>query len=606
MKLSKVKIRNFRSIKDEELSFDAISDKNCHIFFGKNGAGKSSLLKAISLLDPQQKVKYNDDCEKEAGKNKREIELRYFFLMTENEIKTCFKNSGLPIDLIAVLAKSFLIVSKKFDHNSKVVTNYQLDLLDNQFLLDHYVFSEEKGSFHNKFVEKNVGRVIALTQDILDSVLVQHLQKFIPSIIPPVINWEAKDEYLINKPINLDSFKADKNSSIPLRNMFKISGISDELIDHRIDTAKTTSEGRIELEREIGECTTNYINKLWPEHKITFVVRIETNTCTVLISDNDKDKSMFKMNQRSDGFKHFISILLTLSAENSTDKLKNNIVLIDEPENSLHPSSIKYLRNELINISSTNLVLVSSHSIYFVDKLNIDRHLKVVKENGVSSFTRLSIDNPLQEEIIYEALGTSIYEFIEPNMIIFEGKTDKDLFDAITTRFEKTLKPVQLKTISAGSASKIHTYTKFFNNKSVHGFVVVDSDNEGRTVKTQVIENDASYNDTAFELSELCNLSKTSFTLEDLYPDDIVKEIVNELYGFIPSINDKIPILNDLKKQKKALKIDLDGKCKDLKSLLVNRIIKDFNNTKISQASLIEKYQYCYDFVSNLHRKVKE
>lgn len=44
MKLDKIQIKNFRSIEDETIEID----NKCIIFVGKNEAGKSNILKAIS------------------------------------------------------------------------------------------------------------------------------------------------------------------------------------------------------------------------------------------------------------------------------------------------------------------------------------------------------------------------------------------------------------------------------------------------------------------------------------------------------------------------------------------------------------------------------
>ena len=68
--------------------------------------------------------------------------------------------------------------------------------------------------------------------------------------------------------------------------------------------------------------------------------------------------------QRSDGFKRFVSFLLLVSTLVKTKQLENVLLLIDEPEISLHPTGARYLRDELIRISKTNWVVYSTHSIF--------------------------------------------------------------------------------------------------------------------------------------------------------------------------------------------------------------------------------------------------
>jgi AAA15 family ATPase/GTPase len=109
---------------------------------------------------------------------------------------------------------------------------------------------------------------------------------------------------------------------MPLRNIFKISDIED--IGYRIDLIKKSDEKRQELEEALSENITKHINEVWKEHKIKIKIRIEENlNCKVSVEDKDNSLPKYKMNQRSDGFKQFISILLNLSEENKTNILKN-------------------------------------------------------------------------------------------------------------------------------------------------------------------------------------------------------------------------------------------------------------------------------------------
>jgi len=206
------------------------------------------------------------------------------------------------------------------------------------------------------------------------------------------------------------------------------------------------------------------------------------------------------MKQRSDGFKQFISILLSISIENATNQLRNKVILLDEPERSLHPGSIKCLRDELLRISEKNVVFASSHSIYMVDKKNLNRHYTVTKDEGKTIVEQVSTDNPIQDEVIYNALGTSIFELIEPNMLIFEGRSDKDLFDTFTNKFRDELQPSSILTISATGTKPIPHYVKFFHNKFVNGFVVVDSDKDGRDAISAICQQDAEFKESLFEL----------------------------------------------------------------------------------------------------------
>ncbi|MEG1009549.1 MAG: AAA family ATPase [Clostridia bacterium] len=73
----------------------------------------------------------------------------------------------------------------------------------------------------------------------------------------------------------------------------------------------------------------------------------------------------------SDGYKQFLSILFSVGLLNLNEK----IILIDEPEIHLHPSSIVSLRDKLLDIGTINKnshIFISTHSVNMIDKSNLD------------------------------------------------------------------------------------------------------------------------------------------------------------------------------------------------------------------------------------------
>ena len=60
MKLDRFEIKNFRSIKDMKINIEEKNGKKCLILVGKNEAGKSNILKAISAVFNGYKVSIKD------------------------------------------------------------------------------------------------------------------------------------------------------------------------------------------------------------------------------------------------------------------------------------------------------------------------------------------------------------------------------------------------------------------------------------------------------------------------------------------------------------------------------------------------------------------
>jgi hypothetical protein len=102
--------------------------------------------------------------------------------------------------------------------------------------------------------------------------------------------------------------------------------------------------------------------------------------------------------------------------------------LVDEPDISLHPSGARFLRDELIKISESNTVVYSTHSVFMIDREKIERHLIVKKESEQTKVAVANDENMFSEEVILNALGSSVFEALRERNLIFEGWKDKQLF----------------------------------------------------------------------------------------------------------------------------------------------------------------------------------
>lgn len=614
MKIESIEILNYRSIDHLIVPIKEISKKRCLILLGKNEAGKSNILKAIALLNEVSDFDYTLDCNKKAKKEEDSIQIVLNLKFDNfNHYRKQFEKFGIP-NVLHTKINPYEIQRYTEINSSNDRKDYLQIWIKDEPLFSKYLYNSSDSSFHlisDKYKGKetltkdNVKTLVGETYSILtklkiESYLETQLLENITYNTPMPILWRPSEEFLINKSINLNNFATDPNISIPLKNIFNISGITE--IKKRVEIIKNDIEERSQLRQELSNSITNYINERWPEHRINIFVEIENMSCTVMIEDKDDTLPKYRMEQRSDGFQQFISILLNLSIESNTEEIKNKIILLDEPEIHLHPSGVKYLREELLKISQSNIVLIASHSIYMVDKLNLDRHFKVVKEKSLTSIKQIEKDNPYEEEVIYEALGTSVYEHIHPNMLIFEGKTDKDLFDGFLNKYKRDIKPVRLGTISADGVEKIPQYVKFMEGRLVKGFVLVDSDSDGVRIKGIVKNDNKSFNTkNTFEINDITNTNKLS-TLEDLYPKDYIISTISENYKVEIELDAKEPFIKQLEIKNKGLKGKIN--IKELKGLLVNGILKDIS--KLNKEEAKTKFKEYYLFFSKLNEKLKK
>lgn len=122
------------------------------------------------------------------------------------------------------------------------------------------------------------------------------------------------------------------------------------------------------------------------------------------------------------------------------DDLTNTLYLDDEPDVGLHPSGARYLRDELVKVSKDNYVVYATHSIFMIDGDHLHRHLMVSKKNEVTSVEEANESNFSNEEVIFNALGYSLFEQLKAANIVFEGWRDKRLFEVATTGTEQAAK----------------------------------------------------------------------------------------------------------------------------------------------------------------------
>jgi len=238
-----------------------------------------------------------------------------------------------------------------------------------------------------------------------------------------------------------------------------------------------------------------------------------------------------------------------------------------------------------------------------VDKKNLERHYTVTKEDSATKIELVDPASPIQDDVIYNALGTSIFEIIKPYMLIFEGRTDKDIFDAFTRKFGEIIEPISIQTISATGANQIPKYAKFFHNKLVNGYAVVDSDKDGRYAITEIKKEDPEFANSVFELNELIEIDNKDRTLEDILPKSLILSCASNVYGIIFEIPDDKPILKIIKEIKVKEKIHTDGKLEDLKKSIVDNVLDDIQHKSIEE--LEAEYPLYVQFLKNLHGKMK-
>lgn len=466
MKLKKVKINNFLSIPSD---FELLMYPKCRVLVGINEVGKSNILRALSMLCKSIKPSSSDRREPLPGERPFEEEtVRFIFELNENELKEIFNTITKQILCSDFEKPLFLLNKKKIDlkeflKNKEVI--YEINLKDlskktayRALSKDYKVLANWKkpnkdATINNTIDNKNK---IDLNQmflidtekykkipkeylkevdaDYINQIIGQELANYLNNNLPECIFWEYEEKNILPSKINLNKFAANPDTCLPLKYMFQLAKCADINLSFNEAKQRNPAHGINNLLNRVAENSTKHFRSIWKEYKsIGFYLKQNGEDIDIAIKDT---KNLYGFEKRSEGFKRFVTFLLMISTRVKEDFLRNTLILIDEPSIGLHPSAEKYIRDELINISKTNYVVYSTHSIFMIDKNNIPRHVIVKKKDEQTYAVEAKESNIFDEEVLYKALGASVFEVLKQKNILFEGWRDKKLFQ---TALKKSL-----------------------------------------------------------------------------------------------------------------------------------------------------------------------
>lgn len=457
MKLDRVEIKNFRSIKDTTVNFEPA----CRVLVGINESGKSNILNALAFLGEDYKPVKKDDL-REALPDEDPITeslVRFVFRFEKAEsdelletisakIAADIKNPEIVSTTKSLTLKEFCEALHEGLYKADILKetkSFSYWSIDNKYKLlagwkkptsacpaDFSVELKGQNYQLSKYKLIRVADFADIPPEYLEDAKISDLAtlsgeaitKITEENLPDTLFWEYDEDNLLPSAVKIDAFSADPDTCVPLKNMFTLAGINE--ISTSIASAKARGNNQFQNYLDgIAKKTTTHFRNVWKEYKnIEFSLRLNADQ----IEPGVKEKNTLDFSKRSDGFKRFVTFLLMISVNVKTDELTDTLLLIDEPEISLHPSGARYLREELIKISKTNYVVYSTHSIFMIDSGDISRHYIVKKKDEITTIESAKDSNIADEEVLYNALGHSVFAVLKEKNLIFEGWNDKYLF----------------------------------------------------------------------------------------------------------------------------------------------------------------------------------
>ncbi|GGE28874.1 ATP-dependent nuclease [Psychroflexus planctonicus] len=502
MKIHKLKIHNFRSIKDGEFYFDDYS-----LLIGENNAGKSNVFRAIRIFYEELKFNSNSDFPKfQTDDNESWLEIEF---LTDDEEQNTLRDKYQSSDNILRVRK--ILTTENTDFKPLIKANQS------------NIFAYEKGSLSTNYFygAKNI------SQSKLGSII------YIPEISKVDDNLKLSGPSPLREMINFVVKKAIQKSI----SFEKLNGAF-ELFNNEFRTEAKEDFSIEELENDINKEIKNWnikfglnINAIQPND----IVR---NLVSHHIQDGNLENQTVAIDSFGQGVqRHLIYTLLKLSAKYTENIEKKNkkefspnltLILFEEPEAFLHPSQQEKLNISLkeLSLGDSQQILITTHSPLFVSK-NIDNlntlikvnrkettELHQLKKENILSLTDANIglfkhfkdkllsnevDDELKKKIRKKKLSHEEHDDIEQiekerfkfslwmdsertslffakKVLICEGASEKIFFDYLINNKWHDLKDEHLYILDCLGKFNVHRFMNLFNHLGIEHSIIIDSD----------------------------------------------------------------------------------------------------------------------------------
>lgn len=432
MKIKSVKIKNFRSYKDEV----RIEFGNLTAFVGKNDIGKSTVLEALDIFfnDSKGAIKLDkDDINKQSvAENDNEIVIAVCFDELPTAIVIDSTNETTLQDEYLLNSEGRLEIIKRYQNagKEKVFVKAKHPTSDNcKDLLQKKNTELQKIIRDNSITCSNQTKNAVMRTAIWDH---YNTDLQLSEIEIDVTKGDAKSiwDKLQNYLPLYSLFQSDRKNSDgdnevqdPLKEAIK-QILSESIIKDKLTDIANEVETKL---REVSQRTLDKLNEMNPDIASSLNPVIPT-------ADSLKWPDVFKnvsiagdqnipINKRGSGVKRLI-LLNFFRAEAERRKIENNvpsvIYAIEEPETSQHSEHQKKLISAFLTLSeiSNSQIIITTHSATIVKELKFE-HLRLIK----------SVD------------GTKTIEKVLPNLMPYPSLNEVNYlaFSEITEEYHNEL-----------------------------------------------------------------------------------------------------------------------------------------------------------------------
>lgn len=528
MKIRRVKIHNWRSIKDLDISFQDLM-----VFIGQNNHGKSNVLSALLFffgVTTCAELDYNKGCD--------ELFVEITFGDLDEHDKTQFAKYLTSANTITV--RKEITKGGAFEYHGYTqipsedwlkeenVSNYTTRDAVAVTPLNTFVPSTGRLTKDNirqaqlSYIEANIGS-LTFTYD-LESTNFLGLKSvaqgifgevfFVPAVKNASDEFNMKGKSVFNQLLTnvINDMSATNAEYIDVKNKVRelTQSLNKTIADGSANARRPEQISRLEqlLESELASWNTTIDIEITPPD-VDEVLRVGTNVWL-------NDGVATDVNRKGSGLQRSLIFALIKawakvsqeqkqaveeSSEETTQRKasKSTYFIFEEPELYLHPQAQRELYSSLKKLSETdNQVMISTHSSSFID-LELYESICILYKNNVTDGTKhlqctedifVLLDDKKKFNMTYWINPDRGELFFAKKVILVEGQTDKSVLSYLAKqlgcfRYDYTL-------IDCGSKDNMPLYMHLLNSFKLPYVAVYDNDHQTGKATDAIASADAS------------------------------------------------------------------------------------------------------------------
>lgn len=536
MKFIEFKIKNFKGIEDVTINLDKSPDANIYTLVGLNESGKTSILEAINLFNPNEKGLSALDIPGGAIKD--------YNLLIPISQRDNF-NGIISLEVNVKLEKDDIEAINTFVENNtefkkikptEIITYYRYYYFQNsKFQRIDRRWSGFSGNLKDSTDEQYIN-IKGDNYEASNIALANFCRNLIPSILyfpnflfdfPAKIYLETKEEATAKESFYIEliqdilySLGNDTNIQIHLVDRLKSKDPNDK---------RNLNSLLLRMSKKVTDIVFEAWNRIFKREikdtRISINCNSDSKGLVYLEFEIEAEDGIYQINERSLGFRWFFTFLLfTQFRPFRKNTPKNIIYLFDEPASNLHSSAQKQLLKSFENLTKNSKVIYTTHSHHLVNpnwlestyvvkneglKLEDQESYHIKKTNiTIESYREFAVKHPHNTAYFQPILDVLDYtpSNLEtlPQCVFMEGKND---FYTLSYFQDVVLKKAAKLNMSPSTGSgNLDTLVSLYIGWGKEFVILLDSDKEGKKQKQRYIE--------SFGIL----LESRVFTLEDINP----------------------------------------------------------------------------------------